>query len=51
MICTNCKVAGSNLTCRDDSKTRWRLHSVDPTLTGLSLLGQNIINSSIAIVV
>ena len=46
-----CKVAGSNLTCRDDSKTRWRLHSVGPTSMGLSSLGQNIIHSSIARVV
>ena len=30
-------------------KKRWRLHSVDPTSTGLSSLGQNIIHSSIAI--
>ena len=46
-----CKVAGSNLTCRDDSKTRWRLHSVDPTSTGLFSLSQNIIHSSITRVV
>ena len=46
-----CKVAGSNLTCRDDSKTRWWLHSVNPTSTGLSSLSQNIIHSSIARVV
>ena len=37
----DCKVAGSNLTCRDDSKTRWRLHSVGPTSSRLSSLGQN----------
>ena len=35
----HCKVAGSNLTCRDDSKTRWRLHSVGPTSTRPSSLG------------
>ena len=51
MLKPYCKVAGSNLTCRDDSKTRWQLHSVDPTSTRLSLLGQNIIHSSIARVV
>ena len=39
-----CKVAGSNLTCRDDWKTRWRIHLVDPTSTALSSLGQNIIH-------
>ena len=47
----HCKVAGSNLTCRDDLKTRWWLHSVDPTSTGLSSLGQNIIHSPVARVV
>ena len=47
----HCKVAGSNLTCRDDSKTRWRLHSVDLTSTGLSSLDQNIIHSPVARVV
>ena len=38
-VCSYCKVAGSNLTCRDDSKTRWWLHSVGPTSTRLSSLG------------
>ena len=33
-----------------DSKTRWRLHSVDPTPTGLSSPGQDIIHSPVAIV-
>ena len=47
----HCKVAGSNLTCRDDWKTRWRLHSVDLTSTGLSLPDQNIIHSPVARVV
>ena len=46
-----CKVAGSNLACRDDGISRWRLHSVDPTSTGLSLLGQNITHSPVARVV
>ena len=46
-----CKVAGRNLTCRDDWKTRWRLHSVDLTSTGLSSLDQNIIHSPLARVV
>ena len=42
---SDCKVAGSsNLTCRDDWKTRWRLHSVGLTSTGVSLPGQNIIH-------
>ena len=40
----NCKVAGSNLTCRDDWKTRWRLHSVGLTSMGVSSPGQNIIH-------
>ena len=44
-----CKVAGSNLTCRDDSKARWRLHSVDSTSTELFLLGQDIIHLPVAI--
>ena len=44
-----CKVAGSNLTCRDDWISRWRLHSVGPTSTGLSSLGQNIIHSPHAV--
>ena len=47
----HCKVAGSNFTCRDDSKTRWQLHSVGPTSMGLSSLGQNIIHSPVAKVV
>ena len=47
----HCKVAGSNLTCRDDRISRWRLHSIGPTSTGLSLLGQNIIHSLVARVV
>ena len=47
----HCKVAGSNLTCKDDRISRWRLHSVGPTSTGLSLLGQNIIHSPVARVV
>ena len=47
----NCKVAGSNLTCRDDWKTRWPLHSVDLTSMGLSSPGQNIIHSPVARVV
>ena len=46
-----CKVDGSNLTCRDDWKTRWRLHSVDLTSTGLSSPGQSIIHSPVARVV
>ena len=46
-----CKVAGSNLTCGDDWKTRWRLHSVDLTLTGISSPGQNVIHSPVARVV
>ena len=48
---THCKVAGSNLTCRDERISRWRLHSVGPTSTGLSSLGQNIIHSPVARVV
>ena len=44
-------VATLHCTCRDDSKTRWQLHSVGPTSTGLSLLGQNIIHSPVARVV
>ena len=48
---SHCKVAGSNLTCRDDWKTRWPLHSVDLTSMGLSLPGQNIIHSPVARVV
>ena len=49
----SCIKVSSNLTCtcRYDSKTRWRLHSVNPTSTGISSLGQNIIHSSIARVV
>ena len=39
------QVAGSN---QNDWKTRWQLHSVDPTSTGLSLPGQNINCSPIA---
>ena len=46
-----CKVAGSNLTCRDDWKTRWRLHSVGLTSTGLFSPSQNIIHSPVARVV
>ena len=46
-----CKVAGSNLTCWDDWKTRWQLHSVDLTSMPVSLLGQNIILSPVARVV
>ena len=46
-----CKVAGSNLTCRDDGISRWWLHSVSPTSMGLSSLGQNIIHSPVARVV
>ena len=38
---TYCKVAGSNLTCRNDRISRWRLTS----------LGQNIIHSPVARVV
>ena len=49
--CLYCKVAGSNLTCRNDWKTRWRLHSVDLTSTGISSLGQNIMHSPVARVV
>ena len=51
LLINYCKVAGSNITCRDDSKTRWRLHSVNPTSMGLSSLGQNIIHSPVARVV
>ena len=47
----NCKVAGSNHTCMDNVISRWRLHSVGPTSTELSLLGQNIIHSPVARVV
>ena len=51
VVLGNCKVAGSNLTCRDDWKTRWRLHSVDLTSTGISSPGQNVIHSPVARVV
>ena len=47
----DCKVAGSNLTWRDDWISRWRLHSIGPTSMGLSSLGQNIIRSPVARVV
>ena len=43
-----CKVATSNLTCSDNWITRWQLHLMDPSSTGLSSLGQNIIHSSVA---
>ena len=43
-----CKVAGSNCTCTGDRISRWRLHSVSPTSTELSLLGQNMIHSTVA---
>ena len=46
----DCKVAGSNLTVRmmgfQDG-----IHSVDPTLMGLSSRGQNVIHSPVARVV
>ena len=38
----HCKVAGINLTCRDDSKIRWAATSVDPTSTELSSPSQDI---------
>ena len=40
-----CKIA---TTCRDYSKTKWKLHSVDLTSTELSSPGQDIIHSSVA---
>ena len=36
---------------RDDWKTRWRFHSVDPTSTQVSTLGHGIIHSLVASVV
>ena len=50
-IVHHCKVAGSNLTCKDDWKTRRQLHSVDLTSTGVSLPGRNIIHLLVARVV
>ena len=46
-----CKVTGSNVTCRDEWKTRWQLHSEDQTSMELSLPGKDIIHSPVVRVV